>query len=107
MKIELTVKRYEIMIQALLINDQRRIAVNEFDDVISVLHKLKRVGVPSQMHGGIQLYDLIAHDIPQSIELERSERNCLISFIKCPIWRADSLEAVQETIVYLEGFKNG
>lgn len=92
--------RYEICTQAILLT-QKTVQLGEYDDVISLLKKLKGIGHPAKERvGSIVLYDL--GEDGGSIDLERSESNALVDFIKQPMWRPPVLEDVRGTIQWIE-----
>lgn len=91
--------RYEVCYQAIVATD-RMPPLEEWEDVVSLLRKLKAVGVPAKERiRGLLMYDLQA---PATVELERSELNLLKAHIVRPIWRTDAIEDVLETKKWLD-----
>lgn len=92
-------ERYEICIQALLLT-AKKIEVSEWDEVVALLRKLKKIGRPTTVLQGIQLYDL--QEGGASLLLEKNERTKLLEFIEQPIWRPHILEQVMDVKVWLK-----
>jgi hypothetical protein len=67
---------------------------------------LKAVGVKTkQIVGGRELYDL--REGGGTMTLSRDEHKLLIDFMRHPMWSPDGIEAVQETIEWLEELGKG
>lgn len=80
---------------------QRQIPVAEWDDVVSLLKKLKSIGVDTKEKvGNSSVYRL--QDEGGELDLERAEMLLLKDFMKQPIWRPSALEDIKETIDFLE-----
>jgi hypothetical protein len=93
-------QRYEICHQAIVLS-QRPTEVGDWDDIISLLKKIKSIGLPGKDRiGKFPLYEL---EDEGDLVLENSEMRQLIGFITQPIWRPEILEDVQETKRWLEG----
>lgn len=80
---------------------QRQIPVAEWDDVVSLLKKLKSIGIDTQEKlGNSSIYRLNAEG--GEVHLERAEMVLLKDFMKQPIWRPSALEQIKETLDFLD-----
>jgi hypothetical protein len=94
--------RYEVCIQSILLTD-RTPQVAEWDIIVDLLKKLKKIGTALPLRQGVTIYELApAPDgIHHTIDLEKAELKTLMDFIERPIWRVHFLEKVLDTKSWL------
>jgi len=95
-------ERFEIAIQSIIMA-QKQIQVAEWDEVVSLLSKLKKIGKPTAVVGGRQLYDL--QEGGGVVLLEKAEYKRLLEFVEQPIWVPHVLEQVMNTRGWLKDLK--
>lgn len=79
--------------------------MDEWDDVIALMKKLKGVGRDSgtRLQNGAAMYRL--NEGAATVRLERSEHKALINFINQPMWLPAALESARECKLWLESLK--
>lgn len=96
-------RNYEICFQAFAMCD-KQFGVDEWDDVVALGRKFKRIGRPAdQKVGKTQLFELAGSG--GELGLERSEMKMLKGMIDRPIWRTMALEDVVATKAWLHSLK--
>lgn len=97
-------ERYGICIQALRAV-QKAPAFDQWDDMISLLKKLKALGRVTNQEAPkhLQQYELKE---PGSIYLERGERALLLDYIRQGQWIPDALETARATLKWLEAIED-
>jgi len=96
--------RYEICTQAFILTTYQP-RLDEYDDIASVLRKLKAIGEPNKIVANgtnLTVYDLVEGG--GVVELERSEWKTLFDFVNRPIWRAGTIEVVLDCKNWLNSF---
>lgn len=94
---------YQLAYQAVVLS-QRQTPVAEWEDVVSLLRKLKAVGVPAKERiGTVQLMELAPGG--GTVSLERNEHRILLECVEATSWTPLALETAAKLRSTLQALK--
>lgn len=98
-------RNYAICIQSITMN-QKVIPVIEWDNLVSMVRKLKSIGTPSMIQPNREsptIYDLA--DSGTEISLTSGEYKLLLDLLQQPIWKTSVIEDIVSVRDWLRGIK--